>query len=51
MAQHAYQVLKTAMNMRDDLFVVVSTHSENTGDRINPYNKMGRLELVDLEEI
>lgn len=43
MAQHAYQVLKTAMNMRDDLYVVVSTHSENTGDRINPYNKMKTL--------
>ncbi len=43
MAQHAYQVLKTAMNMRDDLYVVVSTHSENTGDRVNPYNKMKTL--------
>lgn len=43
MAQHAYQVLKTAMNMRDDLFVVVSTHNENTGDRINPYHKMKTL--------
>lgn len=43
MAQHAYQVLKTAMNMRDDLYVVVSTHSENIGDRINPYNKMKTL--------
>lgn len=43
MAQHAYQVLKSAMNMRDDLYVVVSTHSENTGDRINPYYKMKTL--------
>lgn len=43
MAQHAYQVLKTAMNMRDDLNIVVSTHSENIGDRINPYFKMKTL--------
>ena len=43
MAQHAYQVLKSAMNLRDDLYVVVSTHSENTGDRINPYYKMKTL--------
>jgi ABC-type dipeptide/oligopeptide/nickel transport system ATPase component len=42
-AQHAYQVLKTSMNMRDDLNVVVSTHSENTGDRISPYYKMKTL--------
>ena len=43
MAQHAYQVLKSAMNLRDDLYVVVSTHSENTGDRINPYYEMKTL--------
>lgn len=36
MAQHAYQVLKTAMNMRDDLYVIISTHSENIGDALNP---------------
>lgn len=42
-AQHAYQVLKTSMNMRDDLNVVVSTHSENTGDRVSPYYKMKTL--------
>jgi len=36
-AQHAYQVLKDAMNMRDDLFVCVLTHSDNQGDKINPY--------------
>lgn len=29
--------------MRDDLYVVVATHSENTGDRINPYYKMKTL--------
>ena len=43
MAQHAYQVLKSGMNMRDDLFFVVSTHSENTGDRLNPYFKIKTL--------
>ena len=43
MAQHAYQVLKSAMNMRDDLNVVVSTHSENMGDRMTPYYKMKTL--------
>lgn len=48
MAQHAYQVLKAAMNMRDDLYVVVSTHSENIGDRINPYYKIKTLgKMID----
>ena len=37
MAKHAYEALKTGMDMRDDLFIVVSTHSENTGDNLNPY--------------
>ena len=52
MAQHAYQVLKEAMNMRDDLYVVVSTHSENTGDRINPFFKiktLGKMNTITLE--
>lgn len=40
MAQHAYSVMKNAMNLRDDLYVVFSTHSENTGDRINQYHKI-----------
>ena len=40
MAKHAYEALKTGMDMRDDLFIVVSTHSENTGDNINPYYKI-----------
>lgn len=39
-AQHAYQVLKDAMSLRDDLYVVILTHSENTGDKINPYYKI-----------
>lgn len=43
MAQHAYQVLKTAMGMRDDLNIIVSTHSENMGDRLSPYYKMKTL--------
>lgn len=43
MAQHAYQVIQDAMNLRDNLYVVVSTHSENTGDRINPYYKIKTL--------
>lgn len=40
MAQHAYQVIKDAMNLRDDLYVVILTHSENTGDKLNPYYKI-----------
>lgn len=43
MAQHVYQVLKSGMDLRDDLFVVVSTHSENTGDNINPYYRIKTL--------
>ena len=43
MAQHAYSVLKNAMNLRDDLYIVVSTHSENIGDRINQYLKIKTL--------
>lgn len=39
-AKHAYEALKSAMDMRDDLFVCVLTHSENTGDNLNPYYKI-----------
>lgn len=39
-AKHAYEALKTGMDLRDDLFVVVMTHSENTGDNLNPYYKI-----------
>lgn len=39
-AKHAYEALKTGMDLRDDLFVVVLTHSENTGDNLNPYYKI-----------
>jgi hypothetical protein len=43
MAQHAYSVMKNAMNLRDDLYIIVSTHSENMGDKINPYYKIKTL--------
>lgn len=39
-AKHAYEALKTGMDLRDDLFVIVMTHSENTGDNLNPYHKI-----------
>ena len=42
-AQHAYQVLKAAMNMRDDLNVVILTHSENIGDNVTPMYRMKTL--------
>ena len=37
---YAYEALKTGMDLRDDLFVIVMTHSENTGDNLNPYHKI-----------
>ena len=40
MAKHAYEVLKSSMDLRDNLYVAVLTHSENTGDNINPYYKI-----------
>lgn len=40
MASNFYSVLKGAMNMRDNLKVCVLTHSENTGDVINPHYKI-----------
>lgn len=39
-AKHAYEALRSAMDMREDLFVCVLTHSENVGDNINPYWKI-----------
>lgn len=39
-AKHAYEVMKSGMNMRDDLSFVIMTHSENTGDNLNPYYKI-----------
>ena len=42
-AKHAYQVMSYGMKMRDDLTFVVMTHSENTGDVLNPRFKMKTL--------
>ena len=42
-AKHAYGVLKSGMDLRDDLFVVIITHSENIGDNKNPYYKIKTL--------
>ena len=42
-AKHAYGVLKSGMDLRDDLYVVIITHSENIGDNINPYYKIKTL--------
>lgn len=42
-AKHAYEVLKSGMDMRSDLYVCILTHSENTGDNINPYYKIKTL--------
>lgn len=40
MAKHAYEALKSGMDMRDDLYICILTHSENTGDNLNPYYKI-----------
>lgn len=40
MAQHAYQVIKAGMDMRDDLYFVVSTHCTNDGDKLNPFYRI-----------
>lgn len=48
MAKHAYEVLKKGKSLRDDLYVCILTHSENTGDNINPYYKIKTLgKLLD----
>lgn len=39
-AANFYSVLKEAMNMRDDLKVIIITHSENMGDSVNPNYKI-----------
>lgn len=39
-AKHFYSVLKESVKMRDDLKIVVLTHSENVGDSMNPQWKM-----------
>ena len=43
MAQHFYSVLKSAMDLRDDLKVFVLCHSENVGDVMNPQWKIKTL--------
>lgn len=40
MASNFYSVLQAAVNMRDDLKVVVIAHAENIGDGLNPSYKM-----------
>ena len=48
MAKHAYEVLRQGKELREDLFVCVLTHSENTGDNLNPYYKIKTLgKLLD----
>lgn len=39
-AKHAYEALKTGMSLRDDLFVIIMTHSENEGDATNEHWKI-----------
>lgn len=39
-AQKFYSILKAGMSMRDDLNVIVSCHSENIGDGLNPIYKI-----------
>ncbi len=39
-ASNFYSILKESMNMRDNLKVCVLTHSENTGDPLNPSYKI-----------
>ena len=39
-AKHFYSVLKESMNMREDLKIIVLSHSENLGDAMNPDYKM-----------
>ena len=48
MAKHAYEILKQGKELRDDLTVCILTHSENTGDNLNPYFKIKTLgKLLD----
>lgn len=39
-ASNFYSVLKSAMNMREDLKVILISHSENVGDSMNPEYKI-----------
>lgn len=40
MAQNAYAVLEKGGNMREDIKFILLTHSENSGDALNPKYKM-----------
>lgn len=39
-AQKFYSILKASISMRDDLNIIVSCHSENIGDGLNPIYKI-----------
>lgn len=39
-ASHFYSIIKESINMRDDLKVVITQHSDNAGDAMNPKYKM-----------
>ena len=39
-AKHYYDMLKAALNLRDDLKVIVISHMENAGDVMNPLWKL-----------
>lgn len=43
MAQHAYQVLKAGMNLREDLYFIVINHQVNHGTEIEPFWKIKTL--------
>lgn len=43
MAQHAYQVLKEGLNLRDDLYFIILTHQANTGTDIEPFYRIKTL--------
>lgn len=40
MAQHAYSLLKSGSNMRDDIYFIILTHSENAGDAVYQKHKI-----------
>lgn len=43
MAQHAYQVLKEGMNLREDLYFVILTHQANVGTDVEPFYRIKTL--------
>ena len=40
MAQHYYSFLKNAMNLRDDLYVILISHIVNDGTDLDPNYKL-----------